>query len=84
VKFLLRLRDTGMPIAPMREYALLRERGVVTTEPRLRLLEAHRSGLCEQIARLRTHENALAAKIATYRDDLAALEAQRENGTEHD
>lgn len=40
VKFLLRLRETGMPIAQMREYAILREQGPATTEPRLRLLEA--------------------------------------------
>jgi DNA-binding transcriptional MerR regulator len=84
VKFLLRLRETGMPIAPMREYATLRERGPVTTGPRLRLLEAHQAGLREQIARLRTHDKALAAKIATYRDDLAALHAQRQNGADDD
>jgi DNA-binding transcriptional MerR regulator len=77
VKFLLRLRETGMPIAQMREYAVLREQGPVTTEPRLRLLEAHQAGLREQIARLRVHEKALAEKIATYRDDLAALQAHQ-------
>ena len=73
VKFLLRLRETGMPIAQMREYALLRERGPVTTEPRLRMLEAHQAGLREQIAQLRAHEKALAEKIATYRGDLTSL-----------
>src|SRR5437867_3030126 len=52
VKFLLRLRETGMPIAQMREYAQLRERGPLTTEPRLQLLEAHQAGLREQVARL--------------------------------
>lgn len=71
VTFLLRLRETGMPIAQMREYATLRELGPVTTEPRLRLLEVHQAALREQIARLRAHEKALTAKIATYRDHLA-------------
>jgi DNA-binding transcriptional MerR regulator len=93
VGFLLRLRETGMPIAKMREYATLRERGPVTTEPRLRLLEAHQAGLGEQIARLHAHEKALAEdglradvdnlprpKIAIYRDDLAALRAHRQDG----
>lgn len=84
LKFLLRLRETGMQITQMREYAVLRERGPVTTEPRLRLLEAHQAGLREQIARLRAHEKALAAKIAIYRNDLAALHAQQQNGTEDD
>ncbi|SER98400.1 DNA-binding transcriptional regulator, MerR family [Propionibacterium cyclohexanicum] len=84
VKFLLRLRETGMPIAQMREYATLREHGPITTEPRLRLLEAHQVGLREQIARLRAHEKALAAKIATYRDDLAARHAHRRNEDDDD
>ena len=84
VKFLLRLRETGMPIAQMREYAALREEGPATTAPRLRLLEAHQAGLREQIARLRAHEKALAEKIATYRGDLAALQAQQQNGMDDD
>lgn len=74
VRFLLRLRETGMPIARMREYAALREQGPATTEPRLRLLEAHQAGLREQIARLRAHETALIEKITTYRDDLATID----------
>lgn len=74
VRFLLRLRETGMPIARMREYAALREQGPATTEPRLRLLEAHQAGLREQIARLYAHETALVEKISTYRDDLAAID----------
>ena len=81
-RFLLRLRETGMPIARMRDYAALREQGPATTEPRLRLLEAHQAGLREQIARLRAHETALVEKISTYRDDLAAIDAstERNNG----
>jgi len=55
VRFLLRLRETDMPIAQMREYAELRARGVLTTEARLVLLGAHQAGLREQIARLRAH-----------------------------
>lgn len=74
VRFLLRLRETGMPIARMREYAALREQGPATTEPRLRLLEAHQAGLREQIARLRAHETALIEKITTYREDLATID----------
>ena len=84
VKFLLRLRETGMAIAQMREYAILREQGPATTEPRLRLLEAHHAALREQIARMRTHEKALTAKITTYRDDLATLEAHHQDGTNDD
>lgn len=82
VAFLLRLRETGMPIARMREYAALRARGPATTEARLHLLEAHRAGLREQIARLREHERALAAKITTYRDDLAGGDARAAHRTQ--
>lgn len=84
VKFLLRLRETGMPIAQMREYAALRKQGPVTTEPRLRLLETHQAALRAQIDRMRTHEKALTAKIATYRDDLSTLEAHHQDGTNDD
>lgn len=84
VKFLLRLRETGMPIAQMREYAALRERGPVTTEPRLRLLQAHQAGLREQIALLQSHEKALATKVAIYRNELTALQTQRQDETDDD
>ncbi|MFI2754548.1 MerR family transcriptional regulator [Cellulomonas sp. P22] len=73
LRFLLRLRETGMPIAQMRKYAELRAEGTPTTEARLALLEAHRTGLHEQIALLLSHEKTLDAKIATYRHDLADL-----------
>ncbi|WP_406246805.1 MerR family transcriptional regulator [Microbacterium sp. M] len=70
VRFLLRLRETGMPIAQMREYAELRGRGPTSIEQRLDLLEEHRKSLREQIARLREHDRALARKIATYEDAI--------------
>ena len=84
VKCQLRLRETGMPIVQMREYAVLRQQGPITTEPRLRSLEAHQAGLREQIARLRAHERELAVKIAIYRDDLAKLDAPRQDGMDDD
>jgi DNA-binding transcriptional MerR regulator len=72
LQFLLRLRETGMPIAQMREYAALRAKGPQTTAARLSLLEKHQARLHEQIVLVRGHENALAAKITSYRADLAA------------
>ena len=77
VRFLLRLRETGMPIARMREYAALRADGVSTTGARLALLEDHQRQLRDQIQLLRRHDKALAAKIATYRRDVAQLGAPR-------
>jgi DNA-binding transcriptional MerR regulator len=72
LKFLLRLRETGMPVAQMREYSELREQGIVTLASRLALLESHQSALNQQIFRLQEHQKALETKIATYRSDLAA------------
>lgn len=84
VKFLLRLRETGMPIAQMRQYALLRADGTATTEARLRMLETHQTDLHEQIAKLRAHEKALAAKMQIYRNDLTALDEQEGSTDERD
>lgn len=71
LEFLLRLRETGMPISQMREYAELRAMGPQTTRARLELLQAHAIGLHEQLTRLQLHQEALQAKIATYQDQLA-------------
>lgn len=82
IEFLLRLRETGMPIAKMREYAHLRAQGSTTTESRLRMLETHQNRLREQLRTLRAHEKALAVKIDTYRNDLVSLHEQESKGTE--
>lgn len=84
VKFLLRLRETGMPIAQMREYSVLREQGPSTTESRLQLLEMHQAVLHQQVERLRAHEKVLASKIATYRKNLSSLQTPQKNGTNDD
>lgn len=72
LRFLLRLRETGMPIAQMREYRALRAKGPQTTAARLSLLEEHRARLHEQMLLVRRHEKVLDAKITSYRADLAA------------
>jgi DNA-binding transcriptional MerR regulator len=72
VHFLLRLRATGMSIAQMRGYADLRHQGSATVRPRLELLTEHRRELRAQLDRLRAHDEALEAKIATYQLMLAA------------
>lgn len=84
VEFLLRLRETGMPIAQMRDYAALRERGIATAESRLHLLQVHQEELRQQISRLRAHEKALPEKITTYRNDLGAHQTHQQAGTDDD
>lgn len=84
LRFLVRLRETGMPIVQMRQYARLRERGAATTDERLRMLQLHQSAVREQIARLHTHEKALADKIAIYRGILSAPTTADPTGADHD
>lgn len=74
VRFLLRLRATGMPIARMREYAALREGGDATLRPRLTLLEAHGARVRDLIEQLHAHEAALRTKVAWYREQLSAAD----------
>lgn len=77
VRFLLRLRETGMPIAQMRRYAALRSEGTTTLRARLELLAEHHERLREQITALRGHERALRTKVETYRQMLADTEQER-------
>lgn len=59
IRFLRRLRETGMPIAQMRHYADLRAHGDTTFRERLELLREHQREVRRQIARLRAHDRAL-------------------------
>lgn len=81
LRFLLRLRETGMPIAQMRQYAALRTEGDASLRDRLALLAEHHERLRKQITALRGHERALRAKVETYRQMLADNE---QNGATHD
>lgn len=84
IRFVLRLRATGMPIAQMRVYARLRERGPITTAERLALLERHHTDLSEQLAQLHAHETALAEKIALYRTALTTTPPHRPKDSDDD
>ena len=70
VRFLLRLRETGMPIAQMRQYAALPAEGDTSLRARLELLTEHHERLRAQLTALRGHERALRAKVDTYRQML--------------
>ncbi|MGW5877923.1 MerR family transcriptional regulator [Nocardiopsis terrae] len=74
LRFLLRLRETGMPIARMRRYAELRERGAGTLRARMEMLAEHHEDLRERISLLLGHERALEAKVAAYETLIDAHE----------
>ena len=76
VAFLLRLKETGMPIREIRRYATLRAEGDSTLLVRMEMLTAHHANLAAELDRLHGHMEALDAKIAFY------CEAIEEHGKE--
>jgi DNA-binding transcriptional MerR regulator len=64
--FLGRLKITGMPLAEMRRYAVLREAGPATARERRALLEAHRARVSVRMAEMLVALQTLDAKIAGY------------------
>jgi|SRR5699024_1363662 len=66
MRLLVRLRESGMPIAQLRVYAALRAGGDATLSEQLGLLTEHRKTVRRQIRRLRDHERALNAWIENH------------------
>lgn len=66
VKFINRLKATGMPLARILEYAHLRAEGNITFAQRRQLLEKHRDALKTRIECELDHLRALDAKIDYY------------------
>lgn len=72
VSFVLRLKDTGMPLEDITRYADLREQGGTTLAGRQTLLEAHAARLQARLQRDQEHLDALQAKIELYRRQTIA------------
>jgi DNA-binding transcriptional MerR regulator len=70
IEFLLRLRDTGMSIADMQQFADLRRQGDTTVADRLALLRDHRARLAGRIRQMQTSGLALDHKIDYYENLL--------------
>lgn len=81
LEFVLRLKLTGMPLAEIRKYALLRAQGEMTLHPRLTMLKLHRERLVTKIAELSECANVLDEKIRTYRRMIAKAKAPTEKVT---
>lgn len=73
IGFLLRLRETRMPIGQMQAFARLRSEGNTTAPERREMLERHLAQVLESIATLQSAAQALQAKIGHYRDLEASL-----------
>ncbi|HRX60552.1 MAG TPA: MerR family transcriptional regulator [Candidatus Competibacter sp.] len=71
LEFVLRLKLTGMPLAEIKQYAVLRAQGEETLQLRLAMLKLHRERLVTKIEELSTCARALDDKIHTYRQMIA-------------
>jgi DNA-binding transcriptional MerR regulator len=76
LRFLMRLKATGMPIAGMQAFAALRAQGQPTVAARRDLLIAHREAVLARITELQQNLGAIVEKIAYYEDEVAAQRAQ--------
>jgi DNA-binding transcriptional MerR regulator len=74
IKFLTKLRATGMPIRQVRRYAELLKGGDDTNEARLALLEAHRKSVLAQLEQTAGHLELIDWKINLYRERLGKHE----------
>jgi DNA-binding transcriptional MerR regulator len=70
IKFLTKLRATGMPIRQVRRYAELINGGDATNGERLELLEAHRKEVLARLEETAGHLELIDWKIDLYRERL--------------
>ena len=74
IKFIKRLKDTGMLLKDIREYSRLRYEGNTTMPERLQMLEKHREYVLEQQKKWAEYLDNLDDKIAFYRHSIDDLE----------
>ncbi|MGL1932771.1 MAG: MerR family transcriptional regulator [Desulfotalea sp.] len=67
-EFIKRLKDTGMSIKKILEYANLREQGPHTSNNRMQILESHANILEEKILSEQSNLEKLKEKIEYYKD----------------
>ncbi|WP_175808313.1 MerR family transcriptional regulator [Burkholderia cenocepacia] len=79
--FVMRLKATGMPIAQMQAFAVLREQGESTFGARRDLLVAHRDAVRAHIAELQASLDAIGDKIAYY--EVRERETERRANPSH-
>lgn len=68
IAFIIRLKETDMPLKQIMHYANLRQQGSQTADERQALLEQHSVMLETKIAKEREHLDALNKKIKYYKD----------------
>ena len=69
IEFVVRLKETAMPLEEILEYASLREQGASTLQQRQALLEKHQQNLKAHIEQQQSHLTALENKIDLYKNN---------------
>jgi len=75
IGFLLRLRETRMPIGQMQDFARLRGEGNATASARRQMLDAHLAEVLATIKTMQRAAKALQEKIVHYQTLEASLQA---------
>lgn len=70
MQFILRLKETGMPLAEIMCYAKLRAQGASTAAQRMQLLEKHAQIVSTEIEILQQHLHKINLKIAHYQKEM--------------
>ena len=70
ISFIKRLKDTGMPIKEIKQYAKLRAMGESSLCERMEMLINHRKALNNQILLLQEHMSKLDDKITFYQNEM--------------
>ena len=74
IDFIVRLKETGMPIREIQTYARLRDEGEATMPERLDMLKAHRAAICEKIKKWEANLVKMDKKIGIYEESIARME----------
>lgn len=70
IKFIRRLKETGMPIKDIRCYAELRYAGLSTMLERMKILQLHREYILEQLSKWTEYLKNLDDKIEFYNQSI--------------
>lgn len=68
IRFLMRLKATGMTLEEMRRYLELTRQGDSSLSERYALLEAHNDRIAREIARLQETQNVIQFKLSHFRE----------------
>ena len=73
IMFIKKLKETGMPIKEIKEYAILRYQGDNTIGSRLKILKDHRKVVLEEKIKIEQNLQKLEEKINIYKNKLNSI-----------